>query len=383
VCSSTRAGNPGGSGTEQPMVSVVIPTYRGGRELLQLVESVLRDSYPCKEVVVAIDDPLSEVLEALNKLGCKLLVSNSRRGKVHAVNEALGMASGEILVFLDDDVVVEDRDFLRKIVEAMRSYDVADVKKVIRGRSLLAKLVYIEYVAVNFASMLMARLAGYAVAFNGAAFAIKRKALEDLGGFPATLTEDFDLGLKCFLHRLKYTFIDTTYVLNYPPASWREWYRQRKRWAVGVSDWLRRNHRILLKAVVEMPHVLLPGLVLLLPSLVTFTMTLILYNLSRFKVAALLLIGLSSLMSQLLPIATLVTLNIQLVYMLTAIPLFITMLVFTAWHIAAARRLSMRSEAYLYPVYLFLYQVLWLVILLAGLMRVLVLKRTDVEDWVV
>jgi len=383
VCPPGCAGSLGSGGTELPTVSVIIPAYQGGGELVELVERLLGDSYPRKEVIVAMDEPLPEVLEALEKLGCKLVVSNERRGKVHALNEAVRVSSGEVLVFLDDDVAVKDEGFLRKIVEAMRSCDVADVKKVITGRSLLARLVHIEYVAANFASMLMAKLSGYTVAFNGAAFAIKRRALESLGGFPATLTEDFDLGLKCFLHRLRYTFVDTTYVLNYPPASWGEWYRQRKRWAVGVSDWLRRNYRILLKAVVKMPHVLLPGLVLLLPSLVTFTMTLILYNLARFKAAALLLIGLSSLVSQLLPIATLVTLNIQLAYLLTAAPLLVTLLVFTAWHVAAARKLSMRSEAYLYPVYLFFYQVLWLVILLAGLARVLVLKRTDVEDWVV
>jgi len=382
VCSLGRADNLGGE-AELPMVSVVIPAYRGGRELVQLVERLLSDGYPRKEVVVAVDEPLPVVLEALEKLGCKLLVNNGRRGKVHALNEALKVTDGEILVFLDDDVAVEDEGFLRKIAEAMRSCDVADVKKVIVGRSLLAKLVYIEYVAVNFAGMLMARLSGYTVAFNGAAFAIRRRALESIGGFPATLTEDFDLGLRCFLHRLRYTFVDSTYVLNYPPASWREWYKQRKRWAVGVSDWLRRNYRVLLRAVGGMPHVLLPGLVLLLPSLVTFSITLILYNLTHFKAAALLLIGLSSLVSQLLPLATLVTLNIQLVYLLTALPLLVPLLVFTAWHVAAARRLSMRSEAHLYPVYLFFYQVLWLVILLAGLVRVLVLKRTDVEDWVV
>ncbi|MCC6058721.1 MAG: glycosyltransferase family 2 protein [Thermofilum sp.] len=383
MCSSGCADGLGGGEAELPAVSVIIPAYRGGRELVELVERLLGDSYPRKEVIVAVDEPLPDVAEALEKLGCKLVVSNERRGKVHALNEAVKLSSGEVLVFLDDDVAVEDECFLGKIVEAMRGYDVADVKKVIAGRSLLARLVRIEYVAVNFASMLLARLSGYTVAFNGAAFAIRREALESLGGFPATLTEDFDLGLKCFLHRLRYTFVDSTYVLNYPPASWSEWYRQRKRWAIGVSDWLRRNYRVLLKAVAEMPHVLLPGLVLLLPSLITFAMTLILYNLDRFKAAALLLIGLSSLVSQLLPVATLLTLHIQLAYLLTAAPLLATLLVFTTWHIAASKKLSMRSEAYLYPLYLFFYQVLWLVVLLAGLVRVLVLRRTDVEDWVV
>jgi len=365
-------------------ISVIIPAYRGDGRLVELVRRVLDDPYPYKEVVVIVDEPVAEVAQRLAELrGCRLLLGPTRMGKVAALNTALKRTSGDVLVFLDDDTLIEDSEFLAKVARAMRDYDLADIKKVIVGESLLAKLVYVEYVAVNFASKLMARLLRRTIALNGAAFAIRRKALEELGGIPRSLTEDFDLGLQSFLRGHRFTFIEDTYVLNFAPGSWREWFKQRKRWAVGVADWLRRNYRAVFLTVVRAPHAILPGLLLLLPSLVTFTLTLAPYNYGTHKLLILLLLLLSSALSQLVPVVTALALNVQLIYLVTATPLMLALLAFTAWHIAASRSVGLRSLAPYYPLYLFVYQTLWLMILLAGFIRVFILGKTSVDDWVV
>lgn len=367
-----------------PRVAVIIPAYRGDSRLVELVKRILADPYPSKELLVVVDEPAAGIAQQLAELqGCKLLISPVRMGKVRALNRALEESSGDVLVFLDDDVLVEDRNFLSKIANSMERYDLADIKKVISGSTFLAKLVYIEYVAVNFASKLMAKYVGRTFAINGAAFAIKRKVLEELGGFPATLTEDFDLGLGCFLRSCKFTYIEDTYVLNFPPDSWGEWFKQRKRWAVGVADWLKRNYRAVLVAVKTAPHVLIPSLLLLVPSLATFALTLVLYNFSVYKAFLLVLFLLASAVSQVIPIATALTVNVQILYLVTATPLLAALAVFTLWHAAASRNLKLRSCALYYPVYLFVYQTLWLVIILSGFFRVIVLRKTSVDDWVV
>jgi len=367
-----------------PRDSIIIPAYRGDSRLIELAKRVLADPYPAKELVIVLDEPLASVAQQLAELqGCKLLISPVRMGKVRALNRALKESKGDILILLDDDVLIEDEGFISKIANSMKRYDLADIKKVIVGDSLLAKLVYIEYVAVNFASKLMAKYAGRTLAINGAAFAIKREVLEKLGGFPATLTEDFDLGLKCFISGCSFTYIEETHVLNFPPDSWGEWLKQRKRWAVGVADWLRRNFHAILTAVVAAPHIIIPSLLLLVPSIATFALTLALYNFSVYKALLLALLLLASAVSQVIPVATALTVNVQLLYLVTTTPLLVALAVFALWHAAASRSLGLRSRVLYYPLYLFVYQTLWLVILLAGFFRVIVFRKTSVDDWVV
>lgn len=367
-----------------PTVAVVIPAYRGDDKLVELVKGILSDPYSPKEVVVVVDEPIPAVAQQLAELqGCRLLISPLRQGKVRALNRALREVSGEIVIFLDDDVLVTDRNFIGKIINSMREYDIADIKKVIVGDSLLAKLVYIEYIAVNFASKLLSKHVGRTLAINGAAFAVKRKVLEELGGFPATLSEDFDLGLRCFIRGCKFKYIEETYVLNFPPNTWREWFKQRKRWAVGVADWLRRNYRVILSAVREAPHVIIPSTLLLIPSLATFVLTFLLYNFSAYKVLLLMLLVMASAISQIIPVATALTVNVQILYLVTTTPLLVTLAVFTIWHTAVAKSLKLRAYTLYYPLYLLVYQTLWLVIILAGFFRVAILRKTSVEDWVV
>ena len=364
-------------------VSVVIPSYRGNERLVRLIKALSNCNYPSLEIIVVVDEPLESVSEELMKIRnakVKVILNTRRAGKVNALNTAVRHSRGDIIIFLDDDVEIVDADFIEKIVEGMKDSDIADIKKIVVEKGLLGKMVYIEYTATNFASKLMARLAKRTVAINGAAFAMKRKALEEIGYFKPIISEDFDLAIRSFLKGHKYTYIDSTYVLNYPPESWRKWYKQRKRWAIGVADWLQSYYKVGFKALIEMPHVITPGLVLSLPSIVSTILPFFLYNHTVAKGLYLFLLSLSSVTSQVIPFATLLSVNLQLVYIL---PLLVTMVFFMLWHFLASRYVGMRSYLYLYPLYFIVYQPLWFTILLAGFIRRIILGRKDLEDWIV
>jgi cellulose synthase/poly-beta-1,6-N-acetylglucosamine synthase-like glycosyltransferase len=373
--------------SESLPVSVVIPSYRGGSRLLRLVESLLSCEGKPTDLVVVVDEPEESTVEELSQLcamgRCKLVVRRSRSGKVSALNEAIALAGGDVVLFLDDDVVVEDPLFLKKVAKEMEDCDIADIKKVVIGRGLLAGLVYMEYVAYNFASKLMAKLAGRTIAINGAAFAAKREALQALGGFRRRLSEDFDLALRAFLLGLRFKYIDSTYVLNYAPSSWRKWMKQRKRWAVALASWLKENWRALLSAARRMPHVLIPGLIASLPSLVTTGLALALYNQAYAKAAYAILVPVASLLREALPFAALFTVTLHVAYAVTTLALALLVALLGLLHVAVSRYVRMRSRAYLLPIYLLFYQPLWLTVILAGLVRVLLLGNEKVDDWVV
>jgi len=366
---------------ELKSVSVVIPSFRGSDRLVRLVSALAGSKYPRLEVIVVVDEPSEEVASALSRIKGVRVVFNARRaGKVSALNTALRLSRGEVVVFLDDDVEVRDPHFIEKIVDGIKGFDIADIKKVVVGGGLLGKMVYIEYVATNFASKLMARFAGRTVAINGAAFAATRRALEEVGFFKPIISEDFDLAVRSFLKGHRFTYIDTTEVYNYAPESWGKWYKQRKRWAVGLADWLQRYYRVGFRALAGMPHVLLPGLLISLPSLVSTFLPFLLYNHTFAKTLYLALLSLSSVTAQFIPLAAILSINLQIVYI---IPLLAVLLAFTSWHFIASRYVGMKSYLYLYPLYFLVYQPLWFTILLAGFIRVLVMGDRSVEDWVV
>ena len=84
------------------------------------------------------------------------------------------------------------------------------------------------------------------------------------------------------------------------PSSWREWFKQRKRWGMGAALWLKENYRSLLRIVREYPKILL-SLLLLFPSLLMAMSILIIPEEIYVKIAYILFFILSTRASILLP----------------------------------------------------------------------------------
>lgn len=365
-------------------MSVVIATHGDGRCLPDLLGDLLRLDPPPSQIIVVADNPSPRLLDRVPRSPrIELIVREERLGKVSALNHAIGLAGGDILLFLDDDVRVPDRALLARIADALRGSDIADIKKVIDGKGLLAGLVYIEYLGLNLASMMLAKLAHRSPMVNGAAFAATRSLVERLGGFNPVLYEDLDLATRAFLQGARYTFINDTYVANKPPSSWREWLRQRKRWSIGAALWLRDYLRPLLAALKDMPHVAAAALVVALPSIVSTAIVFLYEATPVAKLAYLVLLLASSILSQLLPVASLISVNLHLALAARLIVLVSMLAALSLPYLAASRLLHVKSRALLYPVYLLVYQPLWFTVLLGGMARVYLLGREDVEDWVV
>lgn len=365
-------------------VSIIIPSYGKGRALVNLVRQLVSDRYRNKEIIVVLDMPDSSIVKELKKCNeCRVIVNASRKGKVNALNTALKYASGDLFIFLDDDVEIEDNEFVEKVIKNMAKCDIGDIKKVIKGKGMLGNLVYIEYMTFNFASKLFYKWAKRSIAVNGAAFAIWRKALREIGMFRPVISEDLDFSIRSFLAGHRFCYIDDTFVWNHAPEGWRQWLKQRKRWAIGAALWLRDYIDPLLKALKKMPHVIIPGLILILPSILTTLLIFLLRDNMYVKSLYLLLLTLSSIIGQFLPIASLISVNLHFMFFSQLINILIVFSVLSILYIIAAYNIKMKSKFYLYPIYFLVYQPLWLTILLAGFIRVYILKKEDVEDWVI
>jgi O-antigen biosynthesis protein len=108
-----------------PMISVVIPTRERPDELARCLASLERVDYPRFEVIVVDNDPVTNATERMVRdrfADTVTYVREPLRGCSVARNRGIAAASGDIIAFTDDDVVV-DPAWLAAIADGFASGD--------------------------------------------------------------------------------------------------------------------------------------------------------------------------------------------------------------------------------------------------------------------
>ena len=99
------------------LISVVIPVHNGEASLATCLDAVGLSTHTNFEVVV-VDDGSSDQSAALAKAsGAQVLATDGCRGPAHARNLGAGAAQGDVLLFIDADVLIRP-DTLQRIDQA-------------------------------------------------------------------------------------------------------------------------------------------------------------------------------------------------------------------------------------------------------------------------
>ncbi|MEM2561972.1 MAG: glycosyltransferase family 2 protein [Candidatus Bathyarchaeia archaeon] len=361
----------------KPRVSIFIPVYKGSNLLDELLSNIINSRYKEKEIFVIIDEPTPQSIKIAEKYENEVvfIINQMRIGKVEALNHAIKKSSGDILLFLDSDIKLEDGNFLEYIVEAMVDADIVDVKKDIIGNSFISKMVSYEFLSCNIVSYLYSKIAGRCMCVNGVAFAIKREAFMKVGGFSKVISEDFDLATKTLLGGKRFKYVEKVKVYTEAPSNWCSWFIQRKRWGIGAGLWFKHYWRNIIEYAVKNPHLAIPSLILLFPAVISY--------LSAYALACVLRFNLTQ-QATLIPIAQLTFSSLTpYVYELLfniSLSLFIGLLALTLIFYILARKLNYKFNFIEFIIYLTFYQPISALVLFTGILAALFSNNYKL-DW--
>lgn len=220
-------------------VSVIIPTHEREKLLVRCLKSVLNSNYPKNryEIIVVsdsrthancfIDDAISRMLDdfGLNSGAVRLLNVSKRIGAAKARNIALKVANGEIIAFIDDDVIVH-KDWLKNLVKGLSLYGAnvgAVGGRITKGsfnsisykRKPIGTFSWSGHTYMNFDVVKRCKVDWV----RGCNMAVRKMVLNEVGGFDEALGdfstgEDIDLCLRIKSSHYDIVYEPTAVVLH-------------------------------------------------------------------------------------------------------------------------------------------------------------------------
>lgn len=281
--------------SELPSVSVFIPMHNEEKVATNILDLLIATDFPRSklEIIPINDHSTDRTKEILDRYASiypfvkPLHRSNGMRGKPAALNDALNLAQGEIIVVFDADYL-PPKGILRDMAVSFKDPEVGAVMgRVIpenTPKNLLTRLIDLE------------RSGGYQVdqqarynlrlipQYGGTVGGFRKAVVLSLGGFePNILAEDTELTFRIYIKGWKVAYANRLECYEEVPQQWDVRARQIRRWARGHSQvmfkyllpLLRTTHLsalekidgCLLLFIYTMPFILLMGI---LDSLVLF-----------------------------------------------------------------------------------------------------------------
>ncbi len=236
-----------------PLVSFVIPAFNEEKNIASTIAGVLEVDYPHYEVVIiddcSTDNTLAEIEPYLLGGRVRLVRKMINEGKAMALNDAIPLTRGELLLVMDADAVPIP-DVLKYFVPHFRSPRCAAVTgnpRVANRDSFLAKLQSIEFASIISLMRRAQRVWGRIMTMSGVVGIFRRTALFDVGLYsPEMATEDIDLTWRLQMRHWDVRYESRAVMWMRVPQSLQGLWWQRRRWALGLSQVLTRHCRELM-----------------------------------------------------------------------------------------------------------------------------------------
>jgi len=114
---------------DKGLISIIIPTYNEETLLPRLLKSIKRQKGVQYEIIIADNNSTDKTKEIARSYGAKIVLGGL---PAQARNNGAKEANGEILIFLDADVVLPAKDFLKYCVSELKDRNLQIATCVVR-----------------------------------------------------------------------------------------------------------------------------------------------------------------------------------------------------------------------------------------------------------
>ncbi|WP_324740180.1 glycosyltransferase [Tsuneonella sp. CC-YZS046] len=246
-----------------PGVSLLIAAYNEETGIAATLESIAQLKYqgPVEALVIndgSTDRTGARVREAIARLTrapnieIRLLDFEHNRGKAAALNSGLAASRHGLICTIDGDSRLRS-DSLREIVERYLSdppgtMAVAGAVLVRNSReNLITRAQEWDYFHGIAAVKRMQSMYHGTLVAQGAFSLYRKDALEMVGRWPNTVGEDIVMTWAMLERGYRVGYAEDAIVFTDAPATFRQFYRQRKRWARGMVEALEQHKGLLFK----------------------------------------------------------------------------------------------------------------------------------------
>src|ERR1700678_3756499 len=287
----------------KPNVTVLIPAYNEEAAIVNTVQSALACDYPKLEILVVNDGSTDRTAELVNANFSReprvRLISQPNRGKPAALNHGLAEASGEIIVSIDGDTIV-DPEAIPRLVRHFADPKVGAVAgnvKVMNRNRWLTRWQALEYITSQNLEKRAFDLLNCIPVVPGAVGAWRTSVLRANNGFSGdTVAEDTDLTLTIRRNGWKILYDEDAIGRTEVPETVEALIRQRFRWTFGTMQAVWKHRDAVGKPKygtlgwIAIPNILLFQIILPLVSPVIdllFLLSIALWGLGQLRIARL------------------------------------------------------------------------------------------------
>lgn len=241
----------GEKGRSTVSISVIIPTLNAEKELPALLKMLRDQTLPADEILVVDSESADRTVSAAEETEGVRVLPVKRKDFDHGRTRDLALrnTSGEIIVFLTQDAIPADRQFMENLVRPLEQEDIA----VVTGRQLpkknatpMEKLVRTFNYPAESHIRSEADIGGMGIkAFfcSDVCAAYRRRTYEELGGFdyPLKTNEDMFFAARAIRNGYRVAYAADARVYHSHNFSLKEQYRRNK-----IQGYEIERHRALL-----------------------------------------------------------------------------------------------------------------------------------------
>ncbi|MBC7262110.1 MAG: glycosyltransferase, partial [Chloroflexi bacterium] len=215
-----------------PKVSVLVAAWNEADMIREHIQSFLELHYPDKELVLCAggEDGTYQMAQEHGSGGVKVLEQQPGEGKQRALQRCLAHASGEVLFLTDADSLLDDHSFTRTLAPLLSEGEevATGTSRPLQSQLHLPFVLYQWYIDL----FVTARQPEFVSGVKGCNWAVKRTALEQIGGFPGAIQAGTDYYTAKLLLRAgkRIRYVPDSAVSTQYSVTFRSYWRRQSRW---------------------------------------------------------------------------------------------------------------------------------------------------------